>query len=80
MVVRDVVSADAQAIARIYNHYVRNSIISFEEDDVDAAEMARRIGEVAAANLPWLVCERDRAVIGFAFSSKWKARAATVTP
>ena len=68
--------ADAEAIAAIYNHYVRETIVTFEEEPVDAAVMAARIGQVAAAGLPWLVAERAGVVVGFAFATPWKERSA----
>ena len=67
---------DAEALARIYNHYIESTIITFEEEAIDAGEMTRRIDDVAAATLPWLVAERDGDVVGFAYASKWKGRCA----
>ena len=43
MIVRNVELADAAAIAEIYNHYIHETIITFEEDTVDQAEMTKRI-------------------------------------
>ncbi|HTQ99932.1 MAG TPA: arsinothricin resistance N-acetyltransferase ArsN1 family B [Candidatus Acidoferrum sp.] len=74
--IRSVTAADATAIAGIYNHYIRDSIITFEELPIDAGEMAARIAEITAAKLPWLVAERDGAVIGYAYATKWKTRSA----
>lgn len=68
--------ADAPAMAGIYNHYVAHSTISFEEQPVAAAEMARRMGEVEALALPWLVAESAGTVIGYAYASPWKTRSA----
>jgi phosphinothricin acetyltransferase len=68
--------ADSGAIARIYNHYVLNTAISFEEQTVTAAEMAERIAEVTSASLPWLVADQAGEVLGYAFASKWKGRCA----
>lgn len=69
-------AAHAEAIAAIYNHYVRETIVTFEEEPVSAAEMASRIAEVATHGLPWLVAEQDRAVVGYAYASRWKERVA----
>jgi phosphinothricin acetyltransferase len=75
--VRTVESSDAEAIAAIYNHYVMHTVVTFEEDPVTGLEMARRIEEVLAASLPWIVAEdSDRVVIGYAYATRWKARAA----
>lgn len=65
---------DAEAIVRIYNHYVLNTTITFEEEAVSAQEMANRIAEVASNCLPWLVVEQDGEVVGYAYATKWKAR------
>ncbi len=76
VLVRPATVADAAAIADIYNHYVRETVVTFEEEAVDADEMARRIGEGLAESLPWLAAGVDGVVVGFAFASKWKGRCA----
>lgn len=73
---REAAVGDAEAIVRIYNPYVRETTISFEEAEVSAAEMGQRLREVAAAGLPWLVALRDGDVAGYAYASKWKGRCA----
>ena len=72
--VRSVQPSDAVAIARIYNYYVLNTIITFEEEPVDADEMAARLAGVASAPLPWLVVESGGEVVGYAYASPWKSR------
>lgn len=67
---------DAVAVARIYNYYVQNTVITFEEEPVSTEAMARRMAEVGAISLPWLVAELDDAVIGYAYAGRWKARSA----
>lgn len=74
MNLRDAIPADAPAIAAIYNPYVTGTTISFEEDPVQEAEMARRVADVQAAGLPWLVAEADGVVIGYAYATKWRVR------
>jgi L-amino acid N-acyltransferase YncA len=67
---------DATGICDIYNHYVDNTNISFEEIAVTSAEMAQRIMDVAES-LPWLVIEEDNGVIsGYAYATKWRTRSA----
>jgi phosphinothricin acetyltransferase len=67
--------SDASGIAEIYNHYVRDTVVTFEEAPVDAAEMARRIEDVTA-RFPWLVWEEAGAVTGYAYATTWKTRSA----
>lgn len=67
---------DAARIAAIYNHYVTDTVITFELDPVPVEEMAARVAEITAQGLPWLVAESDNAVVGYAYASQWRARAA----
>ncbi len=73
--IRACAPADAAAIAEIYNHYVRETVVTFEETPVSVDEMARRIVDVGA-RFPWLVWEDDGAVAGYAYASAWKSRSA----
>jgi len=73
--IRAGVAEDAGAIAAIYNDYIRETVITFEEIPVSTAEMARRIGEVSA-HYPWLVYEHDGAAVGWAYATAWKTRSA----
>jgi L-amino acid N-acyltransferase YncA len=66
---------DAAACAAIYAPYVRESAVSFEEEIPTVEEFAARIARTAATH-PWLVCERDGAVAGFAYGARHRERAA----
>jgi phosphinothricin acetyltransferase len=74
--IRTAAPADADAICAIYNHYVSNTTISFEEEPVSPGEMAKRIADVASASLPWLVMVEDDKLTGYAYATKWRVRAA----
>ena len=74
--IRPATASDADSIARIYNHYILNTFITFEEQTVSASEIAGRIAEVASASLPWLVAEHGGRIVGYAYASKWKGRCA----
>jgi len=73
--IRPATSADAGAIAAIYNNYVATTTITFEEEAVALSEMASRITTVSA-QLPWYVYERNGEVIGYAYATPWRARSA----
>ena len=73
--IRPVESADAPAIAAIYNWYIGHSSCTFEEQQVSDADMGQRIA-AADASMPWLVLEEGGIVLGYAYASVWKARAA----
>ncbi|MEQ9004155.1 MAG: N-acetyltransferase family protein [Pseudomonadales bacterium] len=71
---RPATAADAEALARIYNPYILDTIITFEETAITAAEMARRVAEVDGYGLPWLVAEHAGAVVGYAYATRWRTR------
>jgi L-amino acid N-acyltransferase YncA len=72
--IRAATTTDAEAIARIYNHYIATSVATFEETPVTAAEIGRRLEAIQAIALPWVVAEEDGRVSGYAYASKWKER------
>lgn len=74
--VRSALATDAEVIARIYNYYIQNTVITFEEESVSAQMMVARIADIQHASLPWLVVEVGGALVGYAYASKWKARSA----
>jgi L-amino acid N-acyltransferase YncA len=74
--IREAAAPDAAPVAAIYNHYVTGTVVTFEEEPVSDAEVARRIEEVQSASLPWLVAEVDRHVVGYAYARPWHARSA----
>jgi phosphinothricin acetyltransferase len=67
---------DSEALARIYNHYIRESVITFEETEVAASEMVDRVAKIDRLSLPWLVAESGGVVVGYAYAGKWKERSA----
>lgn len=67
--------SDGAAVAAIYGPIVEATAISFEAVPPDAAEMARRIAQTMESH-PWLVCEVDGHVAGYAYASPHRARAA----
>ena len=74
--IRSATADDAAKIVEIYNHYVVNSAVTFEEKPITEKDMALRIAHVCDANLPWLVLEHSGDIIGYAYATKWKARSA----
>jgi phosphinothricin acetyltransferase len=66
---------DGEAVAAIYAPIVRDTAISFEVEPPAPAEMARRIAKALETH-PWLVAEREGQVVGYAYASKHRERAA----
>lgn len=66
----------ATDIAHIYNYYIRETTVTFEEEPVTPAEMERRVEGVRSSFLPWLVALQDDGVIGYAYATPWRPRTA----
>jgi phosphinothricin acetyltransferase len=73
--IRLALPGDVAAILAIYTKVVRTSAITFEYDPPSEAEFAERVATVAA-KFPWLVYARDGDVLGYAYATTWRARAA----
>ena len=73
--IREVRLDDAAAICAIYNYYVRETIITFEEDELSVEVMAERIKRIHT-QYPYLVYEEDGAVLGYAYGNFWRTRSA----
>lgn len=75
MEIRKVKISDAEQIAEIYNHYVLSSHATFEIEAVSIAEMENRISEISA-KYPYLVLIEEDKILGYAYASLYKTRAA----
>jgi L-amino acid N-acyltransferase YncA len=74
-IIRLATEHDAEQIAAIYAPNVTDTIISFELEPPSADEMRQRI-EVTLKRYPWLVCERQGRVLGYAYAGAHGSRAA----
>jgi phosphinothricin acetyltransferase len=75
--IRAATPADAAAIVAIYNYYIAETVVTFEEVPLSTAEMTQRIDDVTRhAGYPWLVHESNGSVDGYAYAASWKSRAA----
>ena len=74
---RDATADDAPALCAIYNPYIEQTVISFEQTPVTVPEMRARLAQISGLGYPWLVAtEATGAVLGYAYANAWKARAA----
>ncbi|MCM1519090.1 MAG: GNAT family N-acetyltransferase [Pseudoflavonifractor sp.] len=73
--IRPVSPDDAAAIARIYNHYVMETTVSFETKPLTEAAMRQRI-ETLSASFPYFVHLSDGEIDGYCYVHDWKERAA----
>jgi L-amino acid N-acyltransferase YncA len=66
---------DVEKICEIYNYYITNTLITFEEEPLSISEMSQRI-DAYTKLYPWLVCEVEGELVGYAYATKWRERSA----
>jgi len=76
VVFRPVTDGDSAAVLDIYNHYVSTSTVTFDLDVWTADDMAHKIETVSALGMPFIVAERDGEVVGYAYLSTFREKAA----
>jgi len=74
-VIRMATLEDAEAILRIYADYIKNTTVTFEIE-VPTVDAFRERMERIMARFPWLVCEINGEIAGYAYASKHGERAA----
>ncbi|MFZ9386611.1 MAG: GNAT family N-acetyltransferase [Chitinophagaceae bacterium] len=67
--------ADAAGILAIYAPYIRDTSLTFETEVPSEASFAERISGYLQ-NWPWLVCEKDGMITGYAYASRYRERVA----
>ena len=73
--IRLATESDAEAIQRNDAPFVLHTAVSFETEPPSVGEMRSRMLKILA-RLPWLVCESKGGVIGYAYASLHRERAA----
>lgn len=71
--IRDVKIDDAEDIKDIYNYYIVNSAISFEEVEHTTSDSKKKIEQIKS-KYPFIVFEENSRVIGYAYATPWRTR------
>ena len=72
--IRMATETDAEQMLTIYAPVVRETVISFEYDPPSLAEFRDRVSTILE-RMPWLVCDNDGAIAGYACASPFRTRA-----
>jgi phosphinothricin acetyltransferase len=75
MIIRMATPADAKELLQIYAPYVENTAITFEYEVPSVEEFTKRIDNTLT-KYPYLVAVEAGKIIGYAYASMFKARAA----
>ena len=75
--IRDATAADLPHVREIYNHYVMNSTVTFDEESMTLADLKHKFQKITAKKMPFLVAESPRGqLLGYAYVYPWKEKAA----
>lgn len=73
--IRTATISDAAGMLEIYRPYVAETAISFEMEAPSLEEFQRRVSETLS-KFPWLVCETDGKITGYAYAGVFRSRPA----
>ncbi len=75
--IRPATERDIPDMLEIYNHYVKNSTVTFDEEPDTLAEMRAKFARMTDLGYPWLVAVSDSGqIMGYAMVAPWKQKAA----
>ena len=74
--IRDVTEEDAEAIAAIYAHHVAHGTASYDTVAPSTDETRAKIRRIIDANWPFIVADQDGSVVGYAYVTQFRDRAA----
>ncbi len=75
--IRDAVAADLPWVREIYNHYVANSTVTFDEDAMTLRAWKSKFAYLQKLNMPFIVAVSPRGqILGYALVTPWKQKRA----
>jgi len=75
--IRDARAEDLPDVREIYNHYVRNSVVTFDEDEMSLKEWRAKFAYLVKLDMPFIVAESPSGqVLGYALVTPWKQKKA----
>ena len=73
--IRFVEKADVPRLTAIYNHYIKNTTVTFEINPLTEEEFEARVDAIVG-EYPYLVFEEDGVLLGYAYFAAFNPRAA----
>ncbi|ANJ28948.1 GNAT family N-acetyltransferase [Agromyces aureus] len=75
--IRDAVAADLPAVREIYNYYVANSTVTFDEDAMTLREWKAKFAALTKQGMPFIVAQSPSGqLLGYALVAPWKPKRA----
>jgi L-amino acid N-acyltransferase YncA len=74
---RDAAAEDLPYVREIYNHYVANSTVTFDEVPMTLRELRSKFQHITKLGMPFIVAESPSGqLLGYAYVYPWKEKAA----
>ncbi|SFZ92891.1 phosphinothricin acetyltransferase [Flaviramulus basaltis] len=73
--IRNVHIEDAQQLVDIYNYYVLNTIVTFDDVPFTNEDFNEKINTISKS-FPFIVFEEDDKILGYAYANKWREKPA----
>ena len=68
---------DCYAICEIYNFYIQNSVVTFDEQTMVLGQWEEKLTYLNKQKLPFIVAETDNGeILGFAYVAPWRQKSA----
>ena len=70
-------ATDCYAIMEIYNFYIENSVVTFDEQRMDLSAWEQKLEYLNKLKLPFIVAASDQGeILGFAYVAPWRQKSA----
>jgi L-amino acid N-acyltransferase YncA len=70
-------ASDCYAIAEIYNFYIENSVVTFDEQKMETSQWEEKLEYLNKLKLPFIVAASDQGeILGFSYAAPWRQKSA----
>lgn len=73
--IRPVTTNDAQQLADIYNHYILNTVVTFDDIPFTIKAFEEKINSIYKV-YPFFVFEENNKILGYSYANKWREKPA----
>jgi phosphinothricin acetyltransferase len=74
IIIRVAEAGDLPQIKDIYNFFIQNTVITFDDKPLDLAYWQEKFDHISKLNFPFLVVARESEVLGYALVTPWRQR------
>ena len=74
LIIRNFKLGDTAQVLEIYNFHIKNGLGNFEENLIEFQYFYDFCTKILDSKLPFLICEKNKIIIGFAYLSKFREK------